>query len=66
MVVKLHLHYIEFLELTDRQLDYLNSYGTFKSLYADGNTYRLYGDPQNLYTALLLISKKFSIDILSQ
>lgn len=66
MVVTLHLHYIEFLELTDSQLDYLNSYGTFKSLYADGNVHRLYGDPQNLYTALLLIAKKYSIEILAQ
>lgn len=66
MVVTLHLHYIEFQGLTDRQLDYLQSYGTFKSLYEDGKVYRLYGDPQNLYTALLLIAKKFSIEILSQ
>ena len=66
MVVKLHLYYIEFHGLTDRQLDYLNRHGTFKNLHSDGKVYRLYGNPPELYTALLLISRKFSVEILSQ
>ena len=66
MVVRLHLHYLEFVEVTYNQLDYMRSFGSFNNLYCDGNVYRLYGDPQNLYTALLLISKKYSVEILAQ
>ena len=66
MVIKLNKNYIEFNSLTEKQIDFLRNYGMFNRLYKIEGCFRLYADRQVLYTALLLLSDMWSMEIISQ
>lgn len=66
MVVKVHLSHLEILQISEKEKEHLSGFECFALLYDTDGICKLFGTRGELYTALLIISQLFSVEILSQ
>lgn len=66
MKVRIYQTHIELLEPSESQKDYLSTFNAFSVNNETDGIYRIYGDHAKLYTVLLMIGHRYSIEVLAQ